>query len=360
MPSVFISYRRDDTAGAAGHLADDLGERFGRSRVFIDVDSIPLATNFEDRIHAALDSCQVVLVLIGTEWLTARLPSGERRIDDEHDYLRQEVAAALEREDVAVIPVLVDGASMPSPEDLPSDISELAKINALDLNHKRWHADLGTLCEVAQRYDKWWSRVLNWLRAHAVPTTLIVALAVVIIAGAIIVSTRSDGPSSDGETQPNPVAYAALLEQGPFTEELPDGLKAGGLTDVDVADASAAGSLSTTELNVSTKDAPPGIGGVFAHFEVYPTPEDAVDRAEARIALLRRIVGPEKIQGDASAYCSYQTIGAPTSWECGGTRGLVYAEATVTPNPNANQSIATETTTALLNYADEKARVARE
>jgi hypothetical protein len=358
MPSVFISYRRDDTAGAAGHLADDLGERFGRSRVFIDVDSIPLATNFEDRIHAALDSCQVVLVLIGGEWLTARLPNGERRIDDERDYLRQEVAAALEREDVVVIPVLVDGARMPSPEDLPSDISKLAKINALDLSHKRWRADVGTLCEVAQRYDKWWWRVVNWLRAHVVRNTLIVGLTAVIIAAAIIVSTRSDGPTPNGETQPNPVAYAALLEQGPFTEDLPDGLKANGLAEVNVADASAARSLSTMQLNVSTKDAP-GIDDVFAHFEVYPTPEDAVDRAEARIALLRRIVGPEKIQGNASAYCSYQTIGGPTSWECGGTRGLVYAEATVTPNPNATQWLARDTTTALLNYADEKARVAR-
>jgi len=78
MPTVFISYRRDDTAGEAGRLADDLSERFGRSRVFIDVDSIPLATNFEDRIHAALDSCRVVFVLIGDQWLAARLPSASR------------------------------------------------------------------------------------------------------------------------------------------------------------------------------------------------------------------------------------------------------------------------------------------
>jgi hypothetical protein len=95
------------------------------------------------------------------------------------------------------------------------------------------------------------------------------------------------------------------------------------------------------------------------HFEVYPTPKDAVDRAEARIALISKIVGPEKIQGNASGYCSYETIRGPTSWECGGTRGLVYAEATVTPNPNATQWVARDTATALLNYADEKARVAR-
>ena len=200
MPTVFISYRRDDTAGEAGRLADDLSEKFGGSRVFIDVDSIPLATNFEDRIHAALDSCQVVFVLIGSEWLSARLPSGERRLDVEHDYLRQEVAAALERSQVAVVPVLVEGARMPSPEDLPPDISALAKINAVDLSHKRWRADVGTLAAIAQRYDAWWLRVLTWLRARAIRTALILVLAAAIVAAAII----AGGGVFDGSSEPPP------------------------------------------------------------------------------------------------------------------------------------------------------------
>jgi len=201
MPTVFISYRRDDTAAEAGRLADDLGERFGTSRVFIDVDSIPLATNFEDRIHAALDSCQVVFVLIGSEWLTARLPGGERRIDDEHDYLRQEIAAALNRKDVAVIPVLIEGAKMPSPADLPSDISALAKINAVDLSHRRWRGDVGTLSAVAQRYDQWWSRAFTWFRARVVRTTLIVVLAGAVVAAGIIASTRSGPPAQNRQTR---------------------------------------------------------------------------------------------------------------------------------------------------------------
>ena len=198
MPTVFISYRRDDTAGEAGRLADDLGERFGRSRVFIDVDSIPLATNFEERIQVALDSCQVVLVLIGRDWLTARLPSGERRLDAEGDYVRQEVAAALERNDVAVVPVLIEGAPMPSAEDLPSDIAALAKINAVDLTNKRWRADVGTLSAIAQRYDRWWSRALTRLRARMVLTILIVVA--VIVAVAIIASGGVFDDSSGGKT----------------------------------------------------------------------------------------------------------------------------------------------------------------
>ena len=203
MPSVFISYRRDDTAGEAGRLADDLGERLGRSRVFIDVDSIPLATNFEDRIEAALDSCQVVFVLIGSGWLTAALPSGERRLDAEDDYLRKEVAAALDHNDVAVVPVLVDGAAMPGPGDLPPDIAALAKINAVDLSHKRWRSDVSTLCEVAQRYDKWWSRALTWFRARAGRTILIAALGGAVVAGAIVAASGGvfDG-SSDPDQEP--------------------------------------------------------------------------------------------------------------------------------------------------------------
>ena len=216
MPTVFISYRRDDTAGEAGRLADDLSERFGRSRVFIDVDSIPLATNFEDRIRDALDSCQVVFVLIGSEWLTARLPSGERRLDAQGDYLRQEVAAALERTDVAVVPVLIEGAKMPNAEDLPSEISALAKINAVELSNRRWRTDVGTLSAIAQRYDRWWSRALTRLRARPVRTSLIVVGVGALVAAAIAASGGVFDGSSDGKTAAEQVdgIRATLQEEG--------------------------------------------------------------------------------------------------------------------------------------------------
>ena len=180
--------------------------------------------------------------------------------------------------------------------------------------------------------------------------------AAVGIAGLVLSGGDSPSPPADDDL-PNPVAYAALLEQGPFTEDLPDGLEAKGLSKVNIGDSSAAGSLRAVRLDVSTERAV-GVTAVFAHFEVYRTPKEAVERAKARVALIRRIVGSEKIQGSASSYCSYETIRGPTSWECGGARGLVYAEATVSPNPDSNQYLATETAAALLNYADEKARVA--
>src|SRR4051812_48901491 len=128
MPSIFISYRREDTSGEAGRLAEDLGARFGRSGIFMDVDSISPGANFEDRIDGALGACQVALVLIGDRWLDARPPDGRRRLDQDGDYVRHEIAAALARRDVTVVPVLVEGATMPTPSELPPDIAGLAKI----------------------------------------------------------------------------------------------------------------------------------------------------------------------------------------------------------------------------------------
>src|SRR2546423_14295440 len=140
MRSIFISYRRDDTGGHAGRLASDLVRRFGRSSVFIDIDATMPGRNFEDSIHRALDSCKVTLVLIGDEWLTAT-PDGKRRIDDENDYVRREVAAALKRPDATGIPLLVEPPHVPRGPDLPPDASPRVKHDVAELsNTRRGHA----------------------------------------------------------------------------------------------------------------------------------------------------------------------------------------------------------------------------
>src|SRR5256885_1019645 len=193
MPSVFISYRRLDTAGEASHLADDLVERFGRSSVFIDIDSISAGADFEARIGEALDTCQVALVLIGDRWLTVELPDGSRRIDDEADYVRKEIAAALERDDVTVVPVLVEGAEMPPAGELPSDISRLPKLNALELSNKRWRYDFGQILGIAEGHDTWWRRFVRWLPRWAKRGGPVLALAVVG-AVAAVVATSGGGP----------------------------------------------------------------------------------------------------------------------------------------------------------------------
>jgi len=95
---IFISYRRDDTAYAAGWLFDRLVDAFGPEQVFKDVDSIALGDDFVDAITAAVSSMDVLLALIGDKWLGMVDEHGERRLDDPDDFVRLEIAAALERE----------------------------------------------------------------------------------------------------------------------------------------------------------------------------------------------------------------------------------------------------------------------
>ncbi len=109
---IFISYRREETAYPAGWLFDRLVEHFGQGQVFKDVDSIQLGDDFVEVITAAVAGCDVLLALIGDQWLTITGEDGRRRLEDPSDFVRLEIEAALAR-NIRVIPVLVDGARMP-------------------------------------------------------------------------------------------------------------------------------------------------------------------------------------------------------------------------------------------------------
>ncbi|MQA75623.1 MAG: TIR domain-containing protein [Solirubrobacterales bacterium] len=143
-PKVFISYRREDTAGHAGRLYDSMAARFGEGRVFVDVDLEP-GIDFVQRITEAIGLCQVLLVIIGPRWTTLADDAGEPRIADRDDFVRLEVETALRRAEVTVIPVLVAGAKMPDADDLPEGLRALARRNALELSDLRWRYDVGRL-----------------------------------------------------------------------------------------------------------------------------------------------------------------------------------------------------------------------
>ena len=151
MGGVFISYRRDDTAPYAGRLRDRLTAVFGKDQIFRDVDRVAPGERFPVVIERAVGSCDAFITLIGNKWLTAEGETGSRRLDDPRDYVRQEVAAALRREDVLVIPVLVEGAQMPGPDDLPEDLAPLAERNALVMSDIRWDDDMNHLVDALQR-----------------------------------------------------------------------------------------------------------------------------------------------------------------------------------------------------------------
>jgi len=147
---IFISYRREETAYPAGWLYDRLADRFGGGQVFKDVDSIQLGDDFVEVITTAVGSCDVLLALIGPQWLTIADEHGRRRLDSRDDFVRLEIEAALTR-NVRVIPILVDGARMPRADELPDSLAELVRRQALELSPARFDFDTGRLLKVLDR-----------------------------------------------------------------------------------------------------------------------------------------------------------------------------------------------------------------
>jgi TIR domain len=129
-PEVFVSYRREDTQVHAGGVYDRLAMHFGPGRVFIDAD-LKFAENFVRRITEVLRSCKSMVVMIGPRWATIRGESGGPRLFESRDFVRYEVELAMQRSDVKVIPVLVAGADMPHPDQLPESIRALSDLNGL-------------------------------------------------------------------------------------------------------------------------------------------------------------------------------------------------------------------------------------
>src|SRR5262245_59345249 len=152
MPSVFVCYRREDTAAYAGWLRQSLVDSLGKQQVFMDIDTIAPGEDFEHVIHYTLDKADVVLVLIGSKWATLQDETGLRRLDDPDDYVRLEIASALTRQ-IRVIPVLVGGARLPKSDQLPDDVRKLVRRQAIELSDTRWEYDterlIGSIRQVA-------------------------------------------------------------------------------------------------------------------------------------------------------------------------------------------------------------------
>jgi hypothetical protein len=140
---LFISYRRDDSAGYARALNDRLAQQFGDQRVFIDVDDIPAGAAFDATIAQALGGAAVLLVLIGPRWL-APGADGRPRLHDAADFVHREVAAGLAG-GAQVIPLLLDGAAMPGADQLPPALQPLAVRQAQVIDARRFAADTDAL-----------------------------------------------------------------------------------------------------------------------------------------------------------------------------------------------------------------------
>lgn len=132
MASIFINYRRKDSNDVVGRIDDRLEARFGREKVFRDIDSIPLGVDFSQHLKEHLDRCGVFLAVIGRDWLNIKKDDGERAIDDPGDFVRIEIETALQRK-VPVIPVLVQSATFPQKSDLPPTLQDLAFRNGVEV-----------------------------------------------------------------------------------------------------------------------------------------------------------------------------------------------------------------------------------
>ena len=147
---IFLSYRREDSADVAGRIYDRLTQVFQKAQVFKDVDSIPLGVDFRKHLQQTVESCDVVLVVVGDRWLTPT--SGVRRIDDPKDFVRIELEVALQR-DIPVIPLLVRGASVPPESELPPVLASLAYRNGTSIRpDPDFHRDMDRLIESLRTY----------------------------------------------------------------------------------------------------------------------------------------------------------------------------------------------------------------
>jgi TIR domain len=152
-PRIFISYRRQEAGGHAGRLSDRLIKHFSRAQIFQDIDSIQPGDDFAEAIADAVASCQVLLAVIGDQWLNIEDSEGHRRLDNPQDFVRLEIEAAL-RHNIRVIPILIDRAPMPRADQLPASLAPLAGRQAHDLssNRDRFKSDVAHLLKALDKY----------------------------------------------------------------------------------------------------------------------------------------------------------------------------------------------------------------
>ncbi len=137
--SIFISYRVQDTSGETGRLVDTLKRYYKSDQLFIDIEKIEPGLDFTQVINKYLEKCEVVLMVIGPDWI-GKDKLGNPRIVKDDDWVRIEISTALKR-NVRIIPILVDGANLPDITQLPEDIKYITRLQTHELSNKRWDYD---------------------------------------------------------------------------------------------------------------------------------------------------------------------------------------------------------------------------
>ncbi len=150
MSKIFINYRRDDSAGYAGRLYDQLIKHFGRDHIFMDIDHIEPGEDFFDVIQEKLSTVNVAIILIGKQWLDIKDSTGQKRLNDPDDFVRLEIASIFERK-IRAIPVLVGNAILPKSTQLPELLTSLARRNAFEISDRRFLQDTEELIKALKK-----------------------------------------------------------------------------------------------------------------------------------------------------------------------------------------------------------------
>ena len=178
MAGIFTNYRRDDAPGVAGRLFDYLATRFSHDDLFMDVDAMKPGMDFARQLDRQVAQCRVLLAVIGPHWFDAKDKTGARRLDSDKDYVRAELASALER-DIAVIPILVDGAVLPAEDSLSDDLKPLARRHALELRHARFAADADAIVHALETMVP--RRRMSWPPVGAGIAAVVVVAAIAVL-----------------------------------------------------------------------------------------------------------------------------------------------------------------------------------
>ena len=148
--TIFISYRRQDTAAYAGRIYDRLAAKYGEDNVFMDIDRIEPGQDFVDAINHSVAEAGVLLVLIGREWIKMTDKGGVSRLNNPEDFVRLEILAGLEQKTV-IIPVLLADAEMPPAQALPPPLQPFTRRNAIEISDSRFHSDVDRLIEAIDK-----------------------------------------------------------------------------------------------------------------------------------------------------------------------------------------------------------------
>ncbi len=194
MPRIFISYRREDSQWPTDKIHQAIRPLLVNPDrdLFIDVDNIPLGVNFAEHLENSVAQCDVLLAVIGRDWLNIRsAKTNARRLDDPDDFVRVEIAAALSR-GIRVVPVLLDGASVPAAEDLPDNLRELSMRHGLEVRRLSFDADVERLIKGLG------------LKPRLSPLALFASVAATVVVGLTIVglfwlATRPASPPASAD-----------------------------------------------------------------------------------------------------------------------------------------------------------------